>query len=90
MRLAQLSQSEQGIRPSLGATPSAAGVQISFSGLWSERAFITYGIAFLVLLPGVLIWSLTFPRASVERTVNMDRILELTMELMPRTPVKIR
>ena len=90
MRLAQLSQSEQGIRPSLGATPSAAGVQISFSGLWSERAFIAYGIAFLVLLPGVLIWSLTFPRASVERTVNIDRILELTMELMPRTPVKIR
>ncbi|MEO8325190.1 MAG: hypothetical protein ABI618_05025, partial [Nitrospirota bacterium] len=75
---------------SLGAPTSAAGVQVSFSWLWKDRAFITYGIAFLILLPALLIWTLTFPRASLENPVNMDRILELTMELMPRTPVKAR
>jgi hypothetical protein len=89
MRLAQLPQSEQDIQGSFGTQTSAAGVQVSFSELWSDRAFMTYGIAFLILLPGILIWSLTFPRVPLERPVNMDRILELTMELMPRRPVKI-
>ncbi len=89
MRLALLPSSEQNIQGSFGTQPSAAGVQVSFSELWSDRAFMTYGIAFLILLPGILIWSLTFPRVPLERPVNMDRILELTMELMPRRPVKI-
>lgn len=87
--LAQLPQFEQDIQGSFGTPTSAAGVQVSFSEVWSDRAFIAYGIAFLILLPGILIWSLTFPRVSLEKTVNMERILELTMELMPRTPVKI-
>jgi hypothetical protein len=89
MRLALGPQSEQDIQGSFGTQTPAAGVQVSFSGLWSDRAFMTYGIAFLILLPGILIWSLTFPRVPLERPVNMDRILELTMELMPRRPVKI-
>ncbi|MDR4485366.1 MAG: hypothetical protein R3B95_19565 [Nitrospirales bacterium] len=90
MRLAQLPQSEQGMQGSIGPQTSAAGTQVSFSELWSsDRAFMTYGIAFLILLPGLLIWSLTFPRVPLEKPVNMDRILELTMELMPRRPVKI-
>ncbi|MDR4482926.1 MAG: hypothetical protein R3B95_06745 [Nitrospirales bacterium] len=62
MRLAQLPQSEQGMQGSIGLQTSAAGTQVSFSELWSsDRAFMTYGIAFLILLPGILIWSLTFP-----------------------------
>lgn len=88
VRVAQLAPSEPAIQPSFGASTSAA-VQVSFSELWNDRSFIIYGIAFLILLPGLLIWSLTLPRAPMENPVNMDRILELTMELMPRQRVKV-
>jgi hypothetical protein len=86
-RLAQLSQS-QDFQRSLATVTPAAGVQVSFSGLWNDT-FIAYAIVLLLLLPAILIWSLTFPRVSFEKTVNMERILELTMEMqMYRTPVK--
>jgi len=86
--LAQLPQSEQAFQQALVTPTPAAGVQVSFSGLWNDMSAIAYGIAFLVLLPGILFWSLTLPRASLEKPVNMERILELTMELMSRTPMK--
>lgn len=90
VRLTQLTQSEQAIQQSLNTPTQAASVQFSFSGLWSNMSLFAYGIAFLVLLPGIMIWSLTLPRASLEKPVNMDRILELTMELMHLTPMKAR
>jgi hypothetical protein len=90
VRLAQLTQSEQAIQPSLRTPTQAASVQFSFSGLWSNLSLFAYGIAFLIVLPGIMIWSLTLPRASLEKPVNMDRILELTMELMYLAPMKAR
>jgi hypothetical protein len=88
VRLAQLPQSEQDFPRSLGTPTPDARIQVSFSGLWSDMSSIAYGIAFLILLPGILIWSLTLPRASLEKPVNMERILELTIELMPRTSMR--
>lgn len=65
------------------------GMQVSPSSFWNDIP-IGIPIAFLILLPAILIMGLAFPRASLEKPVNMERILELTMELMPRTSVKVR
>lgn len=71
----------------LSAGISHGGIQVSLSSFWND---IPMGIpiAFLILLPAILIMGLALPRASLERPVNMERILELTMELMPRTPMR--
>jgi hypothetical protein len=82
--MAALQPSEQSSPLLLSPVRSHGGIQVSPSSFWNDIP-IVIPIAFLILLPAILIMGLTFPRASLEKPVNMERILELTMELMPRT-----
>jgi hypothetical protein len=59
------------------ATPWDTRIQVSLSGLWSDM-FFTYAVMLLILLPAILIWSLTFPRISLERPIDIERILQVS------------
>ena len=87
VRVAQFPQSEPGAQGFQGLPPSDARIQVAFTGVWND-IFIVYAGALLILLPAILIWTLTFPRISLEKTVNMERILELTIQSMSPMPVK--
>lgn len=85
--LAQLEGAQNAFRPSgVAATPSEP-IQASLSSVWKELP-VGLPLALLVILPAILIASLALPRTSLEERINMDRILELTIQLMHRQPVK--
>jgi hypothetical protein len=85
--MAALQPSEQSFPLPLSAGIPHGGIQVSPSSFWNDIP-IVIPIAYLILLPAILIMGLTLPRASLEKPVNMERILELTMELMPRTSMR--
>jgi hypothetical protein len=85
--MAALQPSDRSSPASLSVGMAQGKLQISPSSFWNDIP-IGIPIAFLILLPALLIMGLTIPRNSLEKPVNMERILELTMELMPRTPIR--
>lgn len=85
--MATLQPSTQSPPLPLSAGMTSKGIHVSPSSFWNDIPLVI-PIAFLILLPAFLIMGLTLPRASLEKPVNMERILELTMELMPRPSMR--
>lgn len=87
VRMAALQPSGQSSSLPFGGGISHGGIHVSPSSFWNDIPMVI-PIAFLILLPAILIMGLALPRASLEKPVNMERILELTMELMPRPSMR--
>lgn len=85
--LAQLEEAQNAFRRTGVALSPSEPIQASLSAAWRELP-VGLPLALLVILPAILIASLALPRTSLEERINMDRILELTVQLMHRQPVK--
>jgi hypothetical protein len=85
--LAQLQQAEKVFQGTAGTAAAAKPIMASSSFIWKELP-VGLPLALMILLPALLMWALTFPRASSEKTVNITRLLELAGEISGRSPMK--